>query len=324
MNEKEFSTQLNKLKLIKPDRQWKKASRDILYSQIYNTSVSQEVKEAAEVKNTYLYYFINYLPKRIFKHASQPVWTVAAIIILVFSGGVASLKAANNSKPGDSLYIAKIISEKTQLALTFNEKDKAKLSIEFAGNRVEEINQVIAEPGDGKKKDKVDKLTINFKKEIDVAKKRLAKISASAPAKEDKSDATPADNQADEDSLVFGANLGKDDKGMQISDNSSNNNNEPTAVKTDDALSLEAVSTSTPVVAEEVSADNAGNLQDALKEAGQLIDDEDYGATLTKLDEANVIMDKVSGINESDGQTADSNANSGTASSSEAIEGEVK
>ena len=52
---------------------------------------------------------------------------------------------AEKTKPGDSLYIAKIVSEKTQYALTFDDKSKAQLGLQFATNRVEEMNKVLAE-----------------------------------------------------------------------------------------------------------------------------------------------------------------------------------
>src|SRR3989339_293021 len=97
------------------------------------------------------------------RYVSQPVMAVFLIAGVLLGGGFFSLNAAKDTKPGDSLYIAKIISEKTQFALTFNEKKKVKLGIEFAGNRAKEITQVLSEEGDVEIR--VEKLKDNFKKQ---------------------------------------------------------------------------------------------------------------------------------------------------------------
>ena len=153
MNEKELIKQLNSFKDIKPDSQWTSNNREILAHQIGNGQ--------AEAKISWFNASANMLPQKLFKQLSQPVGIVLLIAAIVFGSGIVSLRAARNTKPGDSLYIAKIINEKAQLAITFNEKEKVKLGIEFAGNRAKEITQVLAESESiiQEKEVKVEKLT---------------------------------------------------------------------------------------------------------------------------------------------------------------------
>ena len=162
MNEKDLLKKLNNLKKIKPDENWKKNYREVLYSQI---SAGQN-SEKPESKIRFI--FEEVILGKIFISFTRPIWatTLASILILVV--GVGGVYASKNSKPGDSLYIAKIISEKAQLAMTFDEKGKAKLGLEFATNRAKEITQVLEEQNypEDQKTQKVEQLTQNFKKEI--------------------------------------------------------------------------------------------------------------------------------------------------------------
>src|SRR3989344_6126605 len=159
MTEKELLSQLNSLKNIKPENSWKENNRNLLLSQI---SGGEDIEE----KNISLLDIF-------FKKAewlAQPVGVLLLIVSTVFGSGILSIKASRDTKPCDSLYIAKIISEKTHQAITFDEKEKAKLEIKFAGNRADEIAKVLEQDNSEKKGDRVEKLTNDFKKEISAAK----------------------------------------------------------------------------------------------------------------------------------------------------------
>lgn len=283
MDEKKLLAQLNNLKNIKPENTWKKENRDILLSQIsggeYFTAPIQ-ITESQDNK------FFNLIKN----YFSQPSFVATTVVILLFVGGAGSLYAARGSKPGDSLYIAKIISERTQLAITFGEEERARLGIEFAGNRAEEINQVLGSVGDEKEKtEKVGKLTLSLKKEISGARERLKKISAANKNSD-------ANNVAlEEDVQMFSANLGKDDKGVQISngkkageenpENSPETNNQQPAVN---QTATTSVSADSPDAA---SINN--NIAETLGEAGQLLEEKNYSSTLNKLEEAETAVDQI-------------------------------
>ncbi len=261
MNEKELLKKLNNLQTIKPDENWKKNYRDVLYSQI--SAGSTEDFKASNFGAVW----DNLMPGKIFNDMVRPVWAMAMACVLILVVGIGGVYASKNSKPGDSLYIAKIVSEKAQLAITFDEKDKAKLGLEFAANRAKEITQVLEEPKESVDKGKkVEKLKQNFKKEISGVKHRLTAIKA-------------AEKQSEEDETqVFGANLGKSGQGMKISEplKSANDVEKETVEKLDLNSQAAVNATSTAPRADEI-----------LEEAEKLFDENNYNESIDKLEEAN-------------------------------------
>ncbi|MDP2766664.1 MAG: DUF5667 domain-containing protein [Candidatus Methanoperedens sp.] len=303
MNEQELLKQLNNLKNIKPDSQWEKGNRELLFNQIYGSqSALGGQSEDREAEISWIKILGNMAAhSKMIKQLSQPACVVCAIVIIVFGGGIAGVKAARNTKPGDSLYIAKIISEKTQFAVTFNEKEKAKLGLDFAGNRAREISQVIAE-SDKNKEAQVEKLTEDFKNEIKQVKSRLEKINAIAKkgagdtGGAGKTDETQGTEQ---DAGVFSANLGKDNQRMEISEPENKDQ------------SLTATTTETAAV-KSAPVSDGGDLENALNEAEKLFNEKDYSGTLNKLNEANDIIDKV-------GETGESKASSAASTTGEVL-----
>lgn len=253
MNEKELLAQLHNLKNTAPDHQWKNDNRDILLSQISSGEVL--------TPNTFLENVRNVFAWRNLEWVTEPAGVMSIIILVLFGGGVASIKAAHNTKPGDSFYIAKIISEKTKQAVTFNETEKAKLGIEFASNRTKEITQVLTET---KNEGSVANLEDDFKKEIKAVKTRLGKMNSGATVKK-------TDNKEEEISSeteqIFSADSGRDEKGIQIFENATTTN-----VKAEAPVEL-------------------NNPTTALEQAEKLFDQKDYNGTLDKLEEANAIID---------------------------------
>ena len=293
MTEKDLLVKLHNLKNIKPDRAWADSSREILLSQIGQGETLEPVGKF-------------YLLKEIFSLRSldwftQPVAFVVLILLSVFVGGTYSLRAARDTKPGDSLYIAKIISEKTQQAITFNEKEKAKLGLEFATNRAKEMAQVMDETNNASNKNaQVSQLADEFRKEISSAQARLDKISNGkhdVNSKKQGADkttpanvantATDANSDGGDEDQVFSADSGKDNKGMKISDNASK------------------TGTDVPAVAD------VNDPKKTLDEAVKLLDNKDINGTLSKLEEAAKIINKegeVKGESESATTTADAKA----------------
>ncbi|MEI6596887.1 MAG: DUF5667 domain-containing protein, partial [bacterium] len=263
MNDKDLLKKLNNLKTIKPDDNFKKNCRDILYAQI--SAGTAENKSESNLKTIW----DSLMPGKIFLQMAKPVWITSLASILILVIGVGGVYASKNSKPGDSLYIAKIISEKAQFVMTFNEKDKAKLGLEFATNRAKEITQVLEEskePEDSKGKT-VEKLKQNFKKEISQVKNRLSTIKA-AENKNNKSQA--------EEPEVFGANLGKSDQRMELA--------EPikpvVEIKDQPKVEVAPIATTTK--------------ENLIEEAEKMLDEENYGGIENKLEEAKQIINQES------------------------------
>ena len=220
----------------------------------------------------------------------QPLGLVFFLVSLMIGGGIFSVLASYSAKPGDSLYIAKIINEKTQLALAFNDNKKIKLGLGFAQNRAREITQLLKQSSlASEEKDKqVEELAQNVKKEINKIDSRLyaqsEKKSEELDIKESESSSQGGSNTVsnEENIQVFSAYLGKAENGMQIFEKTS-------------------------------------QLQKVLDEAEVLIDDKDYQGTLNKLDEAQTIIEEVENIDNYDNIIVD-NFDSTQGTSSNALE----
>lgn len=270
MTEKDLLTKLKKLKSVSAPVAWKQSNRDILISQL---SAGNQVPERAN----WFEVFENFLPERMVFVFSKPVAVFVAIALIIFGGSAASIAASARSKPGDSLYIAKIINEKTKQALTFDSKAKARLNLEFAGNRATEATQILSAAGtDQDKNAQLTELTANFKKELNAAKSRLAKINPNSTSNNDNVNTGGAGTAGDEKIQVFGSALEKTDKGLEVSDNNQNINENTEA----------ATTTASGGAAVFSPADSA------LADAEKLFDQKDYQGSLDKLKEASTIIDK--------------------------------
>lgn len=277
--------QLSGLKEVKPDASWKAKNRELLINQIYGSQI-----EPSTEKSGWVFYFR--LPVMMARNMSQPTMVALLMFLVIAGSGMASIRVAKDTKPGDSLYAAKLFKEQTQLVLTFDEKEKAKLGIEFAKNRVEEMNKVLAEPTNGSKDERVGTLLNNFNKQISEVRTRISKISP---------DTKPTIiNNDQEGGEVFSANLNKDNQGIQVSEPTN-----PTLTTVDNAVKPTTgekvdniISTSSPIVETTTTTasnliDNVSNTTVILKEAGELLNEEKYGDTLMKLEEANKLVTQV-------------------------------
>ena len=279
MNDKELFQKLNSFKSIIPDNEWKNSCREILLSQI---SRGQTVEELNQKKQFgWKIFFGDLLPQRIRLEIARPVWAGVFVMILLITGGVVGVYASRNANPEDSLYIAKIISEKAQFAITFDEKEKTRLNLEFAINRAKEINKLLEKTTVNEawldKNEKVQKLTANFKKEISQAKNRLNKTNINSNDKEEKEE---------EESRFFGANLSKDNQRIEISEPVKVNNSK--SVISEPKPVVETVATTTAVsTVENLAKDNSQTASEILDEAEKLFDEEKYSESIDKLKKVN-------------------------------------
>ena len=280
MENKELIKKLNNLKSICPDREWKEKNRGILFSQISATVVPVAEETGAMIK-------IFVLPRTLARFFSTPAWAVFFVCLLVVAGSAFSVGAARLTKPDSSLYIARIISEKAQLAVTFGEEKKAKLSFRFANDHAKDITEILAktDSSDEAGKSKAEKLSENFKKEMTVAKTKLKEMGALAGLEE-----------GDEETKVFSANLKKEERGVQVSEPqpkeeivSENNQTDAAIIK----IEAEEEATNTPSGEVGGHSANLGDAYKILEEAEELLNEKDHSGTLNKLEEANNIVNSV-------------------------------
>lgn len=333
---------LNNLKGIKADSQWKSENRTILLNQILNSTNAKQEKamplQAREDAIPAIFTAINFLkalPSNFAQLAHRPAVAVFVIILIMFSAGMVSAHSFSKSaKPNDSLYIAKIISEKAQLAVTFNKERKNKKTTQFANNHAKDIIEVLSDPdfNNEENKDEAEKLTQDFKKEINIVKIGLNKINKSEKKNKiennqinlNQKQAAGSDIAAseeinnNEEMQVFSANLGKDDKGIQVAEipntqDATHNTKqeireekaqesevqEPKVAEIGTTIST-TTSTSTTIATSTGITDNIldntalDNAEQALEHAEQLFDQEDYNSALEKLEQVDDAMQTVS------------------------------
>lgn len=175
MRDQDIIAKLNTLREIRPDTTWKSNSRAILLTQVSRGGVVQPTH--------WFSFFESNTMQRFFLELTRPVSIAFVVLLALLGGSYASVQAANQTTPGNPLYIAKIISERTQQAFTFDNAKKAKLNLDFAVNRIEELQKVTNSAD--VQKTSVDELTNDFKAQIEEVKARVAKMpNTKAPAAE--------------------------------------------------------------------------------------------------------------------------------------------
>ncbi len=229
MNEKDLVSKLSNLKYMSPRADWVRQNREVLSCQIFN---------GQEPVVTQLGFFTRL---GLFSHRLLQPAPIAALIALFFMvSGVVGIRASEKTTPNDVLYIAKIISEKTEYAATFNEKSKAQLNVQFAKNRATELSAMASASTDEENPDpRVQELSDSFKKEIASVRERLnklqeaeakqatidaqaqakpkLKVNNKATVKSTTPEGTEVKGDSNNEGEVFSADSSKDEKGIEIS-----------------------------------------------------------------------------------------------------------
>lgn len=273
MTEKDLISKLNNLKSIGPDESWLSGNRELLLSQISNSG--------AKELSAWRVFVINF--QSVAKAASQPAFALGAFIVLLFAGSLFSHQLFNKTKPNDSLYIARIISEKAKLNTMLDTKNRDKLAAQFATEHAQEITAVLADPqfnNDGNK-DQVARLNESFNQEISIAKDRLSKL----PPKKAETDAAV-------DAVVSMADYEKDNQSIQISTTADPNvatgSGPALDPKIDPAAAnalLANIASNTPKTATLTPETKINEPNQILDEAQKLFESKDYDKALDKLKE---------------------------------------
>jgi len=167
------------LKHISPNPDWLKSQRNFLLSEISHSETGKKTRlpsrQAKLVWN--LPGFL--IPKFAFK----PAIISLLLLGLIFGGGFLTVKAAQNSLPGDLLYSLKIVFEKARVQVS-SQTTKPKLEADFVNNRAEELSQIVEETENPlERKDKVVKITDKLQAQVVKAKTHMDKIKAEEPEK---------------------------------------------------------------------------------------------------------------------------------------------
>ena len=268
MTDRDLITKLNSLKNINPDAEWLNSNRDLLLSQISNSG--------ARDLSAWKVFIINL--GSLAKAASKPAYALGAFVVILITGSIFSHSILASAKPNDSLYIARIISEKAKLNTMFNSDERNKLAVQFATQNAQDISAVLADTqfNNNSNKDQVEKLNASFNKEIDTVKTRISYLSP----KTIKTDVI--DNDAKVSDTVSMANSLKDKEGVQLLEDQKNLVTTPAGK----ATSVLNITPKLPAV-ETVATTTADMV---LNEAKQLFDKKDYTKAADKLKEVDEMI----------------------------------
>ena len=153
-----------KHKEIAPSDAWLKQNRDILLSQIKNNAVPHS-------HTAYDNFWIGmsvFFGEGLVLNVVKPLAVLLIVALVGTSGWIATVDAAYESLPGDILYSAKRVVEKTQIAtasMLGNKTAETKLHAEFAKRRANEIKKVSVSQ-DPDKTEKVSEAVEDLKNEM--------------------------------------------------------------------------------------------------------------------------------------------------------------
>ena len=161
---------------IKPSEKWLKSNRELLLSQIKNTVV---VKENTKFNFETVWQAMSiFLPYSFVRNVVRPVVVVFLIMGMGISSWVVAASASSESLPGEWLYSAKRVTEKTQVTMADVVGDtdgSTRLHVAFAKRRAEETRDIISQNDPAKIK--IASQTVNdLKDEMKTVNSKLEEI----------------------------------------------------------------------------------------------------------------------------------------------------
>jgi len=156
--------QLKNLRKVRPSASWLESQRSFLLSKI-----AQNKPELEQRKSFFVFPVFNI--SKLFR----PVYAVVMVLIVFASslGTIGVISAAQNSLPGDVLYVLKTVFEKAQMSFAYSDQSKVELSIKFATQRMDEFTQVTNKP---EKKDDIEKTVQNLNAQLVSVQESMDKL----------------------------------------------------------------------------------------------------------------------------------------------------
>lgn len=266
MNDKALITKLNKLKAITPDSDWKSSNRELLLSQISNSGAHELTAWEIFVINL----------GSVAKAITKPAYALGVFALMLVTGSLFSHQIFDGAKPNDSLYIARIISEKAKLNTILNVEDRNKLAVQYATEHAQEISAVMADPkfNNEDNKDQVAKLNENFNQEINNVKSHINSLSAKVEKTDNVIKGAEVKLAATGTDTVKIASELKDKDGVQLFE------------KADKGITLNTAvpASSTEVAPAPINADKV------LDEAQKLFENKNYDEAADKLKEVDALI----------------------------------
>lgn len=240
MTERELIKKLNNLQNIKPDENWKISHREILLSQVQNTSAGFH---SSLMENFWMF------TRNGLVSVPQFAWASIAIVLFLTTGIFFGDRLPVG--PNNSLYIARVVSERARLSTMSDGEAKNRLTVQYASEHAHNIVSTLSEADNNSDQAELIKLNDTFKTEIAKVKENLPVVK----------------NTDDEVVTIADAEIAT--SGLTVYNSGSDNK--------------DVVATSTPVVV-------VKDAKLILEEAEKLFNEKNYSGALDKLNEANQVI----------------------------------
>jgi F0F1-type ATP synthase membrane subunit b/b' len=132
---------------VNPNQEWLKTNRELLLLQIKNTVSAKDSKENKFLLDNvkFAFSFVSFFISA--RRAMRPM-VVALLVLMIGAGGwIATVEASYEALPGEWLYPAKRVTEKTQAVVTTlvgTKSAETKMHVEFAKRRAVETKKIVA------------------------------------------------------------------------------------------------------------------------------------------------------------------------------------
>ena len=173
----DITKKLKALASVTPRTEWKKSNREFLMSRMKNSLAENPSSEKWAFKLPKIIF-----PFKVFRLVARPALAVVSVVALILGSGL-SVSASQLALPGDPLYGLKLVSEKVQVALTFDKNEETKMHVELAGKRIDEIKRI--RDNSDSPQNKAQKINVamdGFQQEISTVQNNLATIKNDLPA----------------------------------------------------------------------------------------------------------------------------------------------
>lgn len=168
MTDKNLLTKLNNLKNVEPNAEWLSNNRSLLCQQISNST--------GHKLSGWELFWINL--KCLTQTSTRPVFALGVFLLVLLASSVFSHQLFSEAKPNDSLYIARVISEKARLNTVLDSGERDRMAVKFATNHAKDISTVLADPNFNTEdnQDRIAKLSENFNKEVEIARTKIERM----------------------------------------------------------------------------------------------------------------------------------------------------
>ena len=303
MKNQNLIIKLKSLNSVEPDAKFLKDNRELLLSQIENSGV-EKISSFDRILLT---------SENLARLFSRPAFALGVFVVVLFGANFIASSVLAKSKPNESLYIARVISERVKVNTTINQEAREKLAINYALRHAEDIASILSDEkfNNEENSDQVAKLSDDFIKEVNKVEDGLNRLSLKSQKanvnvetavnlvvdNDDDNEATMtiADNSKDDDGLEIyipedkGAVMGKINIDIDI--DVEGGDDEINAITLEEevvATSSETKASSSEEVEGGVEADLIiqSSATSKTTEAKELAEKKDFGAALNKLNEA--------------------------------------